>query len=132
MLDLALHDGKGPVLLRDIAERQKVSEKYLWHLIAPLKNSGLVISKRGVHGGYELAKSSKNITLYDIVAILEGPLGLVECVKDSSVCDCFEACVTTEIWKEVSQGLRNTLNKITLEDMVKKYHKKAKILEYVI
>ena len=73
MLELALHYGEGPVLLKDIAERQGISEKYLWQLINPLKTTGLVNSLRGAHGGYVLGKSPEAISLKAILQVLEGP-----------------------------------------------------------
>ena len=66
MLELALHFGEGPVLLKDIAKRQTISEKYLWHLINPLKTMGLIKSIRGAHGGYILAKEPSEINLHAI------------------------------------------------------------------
>jgi Rrf2 family cysteine metabolism transcriptional repressor len=57
MIDLALHSGEGPVLLKDIARRQGISEKYLWNLINPLKTVGLVRSIRGAHGGYQIGRA---------------------------------------------------------------------------
>jgi Rrf2 family cysteine metabolism transcriptional repressor len=72
MLELALHYGEGPILLKDIAERQGISEKYLWQLINPLKTTGLVNSLRGAHGGYVLAKAPEAISLKAILQILEG------------------------------------------------------------
>ena len=63
MLDLTLHYGQGPILLKSIAQRQEVSEKYLEHIINPLKIAGLVKSICGAHGGYILAKPSHQINL---------------------------------------------------------------------
>ena len=86
MLELALEYGKGPVLLKEVAERQEISEKYLGHLISPLKAAGLINSTRGAHGGYTLAKASKDITLAEVVQAVEGNLSVVECVSSPGVC----------------------------------------------
>ena len=102
MLDLATHFGEGPILLKDISARQKISEKYLWQLISPLKNAGLINSTRGANGGYELSRQPKTITLCDIMAVLEGPMYLVECVDNSKNCELSFDCVTRDIWKEIS------------------------------
>ena len=87
MLDLALHYGEGPIFLKDIAERQGISEKYLWQLINPLKTTGLINSQRGAHGGYVLGKAPERISLKEILQILEGSLCLVDCVDNPSFCE---------------------------------------------
>ena len=80
MIDLAENLTKGPVLLKDIAERQNISEKYLSRLAAVLKGSGLLLSFRGARGGYKLSRSPELITLKDILISIEGPMTLVGCV----------------------------------------------------
>jgi len=98
MIELALHHGAGPVLLKEIAERQGISEKYLWHLINPLKTTGLVNSIRGAHGGYVLGKAPEAITLKEILQVLEGSLCLVDCVDNPSLCERSSSCVSRDIW----------------------------------
>jgi Rrf2 family protein len=124
MLDLALHYGEGPQLLKDIASRQEVSEKYLWQLITPLKAARVVNSSRGAHGGYTLARQPSEVTLRDIVETLEGPLCIVECVDNPSVCNRAKTCVTRDIWGEASDKLRHMFESITLQDMIKRQKEK--------
>ena len=124
MLDLATYYGKGPVALKDIAKRQEISEKYLWQLISPLKIAGLVNSTRGPSGGYTLAKKPSEITLNDIVSVLDGPLCIVDCVKDPSLCKRSANCVTREVWSETSEELSKVLASKTLEDMIRKQKNK--------
>jgi Rrf2 family protein len=124
MLELALHYGQGPVFLKDIAEKQGISEKYLWQLIAPLKAAGLVNSLRGAHGGYILAKPPAQVTLKDIVVILEGSLSAVECVAVPKSCARMQMCITRDIWKEVSEKIAQVLEAITLQQMVDRQHQK--------
>jgi len=124
MLELAIHYGKGPVALKDIAKRQEISEKYLWQLISPLKIAGLVNSTRGPSGGYTLAKKPSEITLNDIVSVLDGPLCIVDCVKDPSLCKRSANCVTREVWSETSEELSKVLASKTLEDMIKRQKNK--------
>ena len=109
MLELALHYGEGPVLLKDIAERQGISEKYLWQLINPLKTTGLVNSRRGAHGGYVLGKPPEAISLKAILQILEGPLCLVDCVDNPSLCKRSLSCISRDIWGEASKNMQQTL-----------------------
>lgn len=125
MLELALHFGDGPVLLKDIAERQNISEKYLWHLINPLKTMGLIKSIRGAHGGYVLAKDPAEINLRQILRILEGSLCLVDCVDDPAACDRSESCITRDIWSEASRNISQTLESVTLEKMVERHKRRG-------
>ena len=121
MLELALHFGEGPVLLKDIAERQAISEKYLWQLINPLKSTGLIKSIRGARGGYVLARDPAEINLREILRILEGSLCLVDCVDDPAACDRSESCITREIWSETSKNISQSLESMTLEKMVERH-----------
>ncbi len=123
MMDLALHYGNGPIALKDIAERQEISEKYLWQLIVPLKIAGLINSTRGPQGGYTLSKSPSEITLKDIITVLDGPLCIVDCVDNPKICKRSESCVTRNIWEEVSNKISEILGSITLEDMIEKQGK---------
>lgn len=133
MIDLALHSDQGPVLLREIARRQGISEKYLWNLISPLKTVGLVRSIRGARGGYLLGKKPAEITLKDIMRVLEGPLCLVDCVENPSSCKRSSTCITRDVWCEASQSFINTLESMTLEKMIERYRVKgAGTAEYCI
>jgi len=127
MLDLALHYGNGPVLLKDIAERQRISEKYLGHLVGPLKAAGLINSSRGARGGYALAKPAKEITLADVIGVLEGETALVECVNKPALCYRAKLCVTREIWAEMSEKMLEVLSSTTLEDMAKRQKQKLQL-----
>ena len=126
MIDLALQYGNGPALLKDVAQRQGISEKYLGHLIPPLKAAGLINSTRGAHGGYVLAKTPENITLAEVVQAVEGDLGFVACVKSPEVCHRVDSCVTRGIWEEMSKKVTEILEYNTLHDMVVKMRRKQK------
>ena len=127
MLDLALHYGEGYVLLKDVAERQEISEKYLGHLIPPLKAVGLINSSRGAHGGYALAKASQDITLGEVIQALEGTLALTECVIAPTVCDRASSCITRDIWEEMGEKLMGMLESTTLQDMVDRHKHKQEL-----
>jgi Rrf2 family cysteine metabolism transcriptional repressor len=118
MLELATHYGNGPLLLKDIARRQEISEGYLQHIVDALKGAGLVLSSRVGHGGYTLAKSPDRISLHDILGILEGSINLVECIDNDDVCDRSTSCVVRDVWKDVSETLSHSLERITLQQMV--------------
>ncbi len=117
MLDLALNYGNGPVLLREISERQDVSMKYLEQLVTPLRVSGLVKSTRGPHGGYHLTRAPSKITLHEIIETLEGPISLTNCATDGEWCQRSGGCVTREIWEEVTDKIAAALRAVTLQEM---------------
>jgi Rrf2 family cysteine metabolism transcriptional repressor len=125
MLDLAIHCGEDPIPLKDIAERQQVPEKYLSNLLVPLKTAGLVRSVTGAHGGFTLARSPEKVNLRDIVSILEGSLCLVDCVDNPAICQRAETCIIRRIWTRTSSCVRETLNSITLRDMVEEYQEEG-------
>ena len=124
MLDLALNFGKNPVLLRDIARRQEVSEKYLEHSVSALRKAGLVRSVRGARGGYILAKSPSEIRLSKIMEVLEGSMAPVDCVDDPQVCHRANLCVTRDIWIKMKEAIDNILKSTTLQDMVEQQKEK--------
>ncbi len=124
MLDLALHYGEGPIFLKDIAERQGISGKYLWQLINPLKAVGLISSQRGAHGGYILGKAPESISVKEILQILEGSLCLVDCVDAPSFCERSSFCISRDIWRVASKNLQQTLENITLAGMVSRQKEK--------
>ena len=124
LLDLALHWGEGPVLLKDIARRQRISLPYLQHLIGPLVAEGLVKSNRGVGGGVWLAKSPGEIRLSHVISLLEGSTAPVECVNNPQVCVRSESCATRDIWGEVKEAMDNVLESKTLQDLVERQKSK--------
>ncbi|MDP2853459.1 MAG: Rrf2 family transcriptional regulator [Smithellaceae bacterium] len=118
MLDLAAHYGERPVFLREISEREDISEKYLWHLINPLKSAGLINSTRGAHGGYALAKAPSDITVKDIFEVVEGPICLVDCVGKPAACKRSDFCIAHDLWGDASRVLAETLAKTTLASLL--------------
>jgi Rrf2 family protein len=120
MLALAVNFGKTPLLLKHIAQQEDISEGYLQHIVDALKGAGLVHSNRVGHGGYSLARAPADINLHDILNTLEGGINLVECVEKPDTCGRSDACVTRDIWSEVSDTLSGALQGITLQDMVER------------
>jgi Rrf2 family cysteine metabolism transcriptional repressor len=124
LLELALHQGEGPILLRDIAKRQQISLSYLEHLIAPLIAGGMIRSTKGSRGGVSLAKTPEEIRLNEVVKLLEGSVAPVECVNDPGICNRSEFCVTRDIWRELKDVIDRVLESTTLQDLVKKHRQK--------
>ena len=132
LMDIAVHQTKGPVNLNDIAERQGISAKYLWQIMNLLKTAGLVRGTRGPKGGYILLRDPATITLLDVIQILEGPVTLVECVDDPDFCTRTANCVAHTVWDEVSQAIRNALQKITLAEILRRHAAAGSSSHYVI
>jgi len=124
MLELACRFGEGPIDLREIAGKQNISPKYLEQVIIPLRASGLVKSVRGSRGGYSLAKHPSEITVNDVIEVLEGPIDLIECLKDARVCQRSSFCVTRDLWEEVSRAIDGIFRSITFEEMVRRQREK--------
>jgi Rrf2 family protein len=117
MLDMAQHYNEGPIQLGDIAKRQDVSVKYLEQIIIPLKKAHYIESVRGPKGGHILTRPPEEITVAEIVAVLEDGLSLVECVDEPSVCERAPACPTRLLWKEASEAMFDKLKAVTLADL---------------
>jgi len=120
MVDMAKHYGEGPIQLGEIAKRQNVSVKYLEQIIIPLKKARYIKSVRGPKGGHILAKPPEEITVGEIVAVLENGISLVECAEEQAVCDRADVCPTRLLWKEASEAMFDRLQATTLADLVKR------------
>ncbi len=118
MLDMATHYDQGPVQIGDIAKRQGVSVKYLEQLIIPLRKAHYVKSVRGPKGGYVLAKPPQNITVGEIVGLLEGGIGLAECVEAPDRCDKSSACLTRQLWQLATRAMYDELTSVTLAAVI--------------
>jgi Rrf2 family protein len=125
MFELASKYGQGPVPLRVIAEDQEISENYLEQLIAVLRKAGLVESIRGPQGGYKLAAPPENVTVGDVVRVVEGPIAPMDCVSEGSQVDCGRAgcCASRIIWEKVRDSISEVLDGFTLADMVSEAEK---------
>jgi Rrf2 family protein len=124
LLDLALHGGKEPVPLKDIARRQQISLLYLEHIITPLVAVGMIRSTRGAHGGVQLAKPPQEIKLSEVIGVLEGSIAPVDCVNDPETCSRSELCATRDVWIELKKAMDGVLESKTLQDLVQMQKKK--------
>ena len=134
MLDLAINQGEGPILLKDIAQRQQISLSYLEHLVTPLIAGGLIRSTRGARGGVSLARSPEEIKLSEVIQLLEGSLAPVECVNNPELCSRSELCVTRDVWSELKKAMNGVLESTTLQDLVERQKGKgrtAKAMYYI-
>ena len=121
LLSLALHaDREGPTSVRDIADRTALPQPYLEQILLALKGAGLVRSKRGVGGGYVLARSPSEITLGEIVSAVDGPIvvGDFGLPHENGACEHEGQCVLLDVWANVGEHMRRHLDGITLADCV--------------
>jgi len=120
MLDIARYGRGETVKIKDIADRQDISPKYLEQIISELNRSGLVRSTRGPQGGYSLARPPEEYTVGSILRVMEGDLSVVQCVKDGEgFCDRFETCTTVRLWTKVSDAISSVVDNVTLADLLR-------------
>ena len=118
MLDLALCENDKYIALKDIAERQGISVKYLEQIISVLGHAGYVKSVRGTGGGYMLTKEPKDYTVGMILRLTEGSLAPVSCLDaEPNTCPRADQCVTLTVWEKLYDAINNVVDNITLEDL---------------
>lgn len=118
MVNLATHGNEKPVTLKDISKDEGISLAYLEQLFGKLRRGGIVNSVRGPGGGYVFARSPKEVSVGDVISVVEEPLNPVECLDDNfKGCDKFDVCVTKNVWKVLGDKIREFLDSITIEDL---------------
>ena len=131
MLDLAINETGKPIRIREISERQEISDKYLEQIIAILTKAGYVRSVRGPQGGYNLSKKPREYTVGSILRLTEGSLCPVPCLEDEvNTCERENECVTVILWKKIDDAIKGVVDNVTLEDLVEWHN--SKIDNYVI
>lgn len=132
MLDLAEHQNEGFVALKDIAERQSISKKYLEQIVPMLNKSGLLRTTRGYQGGYKLAKQLNECTVGDILRVTEGSLAPVACLDDPvNLCEKADDCMTLGVWKGLDKVITEYLDSITLQNILEEYRSVASDEYYI-
>lgn len=126
MTDIALNGNDGCVSIKDIANRENLSEKYLEQIINLLSKQGLVQSVRGAKGGYHLTRDAKDITVEEILLATEGSLAPVACAADNECCENYCDCVTSFIWTKIYDAVIDVVHNITLDDLAKRSLKTGK------
>jgi Rrf2 family protein len=118
MLDIAMNERDGPVLMRDVARRQQISLMFLQQVLNPLITSGLVRSVRGPGGGVTLAKPASEICLNEVLKLLVGSTAPVECVSDPDYCARSKCCATRDTWIELEKSMNSILSATSIQDLV--------------
>lgn len=131
LIDLAEHNDNGFVALKEIAERQDISKKYLEQIIPILNRSGILITNRGYQGGYKLSKNPDEITVGEILRNTEGSMAPVACLEQTpNQCEKCSYCVTLPVWQGLEKVVSEYLDGISLQDIINQ--KKSGSSDYII
>jgi len=119
MVDLARHEGEGPILRQEIADRQAISADYLAQLFVKLRRAGLVNSVMGPGGGYVLAQPADQTRAGDVLRAVEEPLSLTQCLEEGQESPCPRAarCVTRVLWERMGRAMIEVLDSVTLAEL---------------
>lgn len=121
MVELAIHYGEDPISIKTIGTRQDISEYYLEQLFSSLRKAKLIKSIRGAQGGYVLNREPKNITVAQIMDVLEGPIEIADCI-DGGDCVSIDCCATRLLWKKIKNSIDSVMLSVTLQDIVDDYN----------
>lgn len=133
MIDIALHGETGESQLKDISRRQAISAKYLDHILSTLRKAKLIKSTRSREAGYTLARPAHQITLKEIMQVLEGSLAPVECVDNPNYCTQIAECCARDVWGKLKQEMEKVLSSITLQELTDSQKtKRSSSLHYCI
>ncbi|MDQ3539604.1 MAG: Rrf2 family transcriptional regulator [Chloroflexota bacterium] len=135
MVALARHYGDGPLSITEIAKESSVPPAYLEQLIAPLRRAGLVVSKRGAHGGYVLGRSPAEVRVGDVYRVMEGPVAPMDCVSEEEAdqtCPLIDGCETRPVWLKVRDSIVDALDSTTLADLIGASSKRRSSAEVVV
>lgn len=119
LADIAVHQGDGYVPMKEIAARQQLSKKYLETLTPALADAGILSIRRGKAGGYRLAVSPEDLTLWRIICLTEGPMHAVACLEaGENPCDRRADCPTLPVWTGLEKVVREYLESVTLRQLI--------------
>ncbi len=132
LLYLARKYNQGPILISDLAREERIPKKFLELILLALKNNGVLQSRKGKGGGYYLGKPPREISLGNVVRILDGPLAPVSCVSETAYASCQECldertCGIRLVMKDVRDAISNILDGTSLADMLEREEKAAKM-----
>jgi Rrf2 family transcriptional regulator, iron-sulfur cluster assembly transcription factor len=118
MIDVAMHNGGGPVTLAGVSDRQKISLSYLEQLFGKLRRHGLVESVRGPGGGYNLARPANSVSVADIITAVDEPIDATQCGGKEN-CQDDKRCMTHELWANLNTHIFSFLRSVSLEQLVR-------------
>lgn len=117
MVNLACHSGERPVTLKDISGEEGISLSYLEQLFVKLRKGKIVKSVRGPGGGYVLAKPPSQISVGEVISVVEEPMNPVACLDDGAGCDRATRCTTQKVWKCLAEKIAEFLNSVSIEQL---------------
>ena len=118
MIDLADNHVRGtPVILRDVARRQRISRRYLEQLATSLRNARLVSAVQGRGGGYTLQRAPEQIEVVEIVSATIGPINVVQCVRSPELCPRSDDCPSRRMWVRINEQINDVFSAVTLADL---------------
>lgn len=123
LLCIARLEGDRPVSKKRISEQEGISTDYIEQIIVPLKNTGMINSVRGVHGGFRMAKDPADITVFDILSASEGSINLVGCLAKG--CSHSDTCVVQQVWEGAGDVLKEYFSKVTLGQLLDEHNKRT-------
>jgi len=115
MVLLAAHQGRGPMLVNDIARLTAAPPNFLHQVLNTLARGGLLVCRRGTQRGYELARPPERISLLDVFEVVEGPLGLTSCTVEGQWCPREKRCSLSSVWHDVQDAILERLRSATLD-----------------
>jgi Rrf2 family cysteine metabolism transcriptional repressor len=118
LIDLVRHYNGTPVLLKDIAGREGISQRYLENIFTRLRTAGILKSSKGRNGGFYPARKPERICLLDIVESLENDTSVCSCIDEPESCGKSDRCVSREAWTTVNESFRHSLASVCLSDLV--------------
>ena len=120
MIDLGVNSENDTVSLQSIAQRQQISVSYLEQLMAMLKKAGLVKSSRGAYGGYQLGKPANEISVGDVLRVLEGSLDAASCpgIENDGSCHGSDVCVAKIVWQRINDSITNAVDTLMLDQLI--------------
>lgn len=129
LMDICLYSGSEAVTLKSVSKRQNISERYLEQIFSILRKGGIITSKKGAQGGYFLARTAADITVGEILNILEGDLKIVSSSEERNDIECF---MQKNIWNNINRQIEEYFDSVTLEALVKDYIEgKIAIMYYI-
>jgi len=125
MVELATAYPERAVSVREVAQIQHISAKYLEHIMTTLKAAGLMKAVRGMHGGHMLTRPPSSINLSDVFAALEGSPTLLDCLDYPNSCPMEDICPTQDTWRQIKQAIAEILEHTTLQDLIERKRRKS-------
>ena len=123
MLELALVYEIETMSVKSIAKKQNISELYLEQIFSMLRKAQLIKSVRGAKGGYSLTRNPKNITIKNIIDVVEGPISISDCIEKDANCDNLDKFATRVLWVKIRDAIDNIFSSVTLQDIIDEHNK---------